>query len=58
MSVYDIDSHFDYDYSGPNLTGLRGIQITGSIIYALVNDQPTKTPPRTEIMSDIIAKGA
>jgi hypothetical protein len=36
LFVYDIDSYFDYGYSGPNLTGLRGTQITGSISYTLV----------------------
>jgi hypothetical protein len=33
VSVYDMDSYFDYDYSGPNLTGLRGTQIMSSIRY-------------------------
>jgi hypothetical protein len=27
---------------GPSLTGLRGTQLTGSIIYALVNGGTTK----------------
>jgi hypothetical protein len=34
VSVYDITLYFDYDW--PNLTGLRGTKITGSISYTLV----------------------
>jgi hypothetical protein len=37
MPVYDTNSYFFYDYSRPNLTGLRGTQVTGFIGYILVN---------------------
>jgi hypothetical protein len=46
MFVYDIDSYFDYDYSGPNLTGLRGTQIMGSISYTLVRG---RAPPIAKV---------
>jgi hypothetical protein len=35
MPVYDTDSYLDCDYSGPNLTGLRGTQVTGFLTIPL-----------------------